>query len=714
MTDRKLVVSFGDGKPRPRNAQLAIITEVKHLSWGEVVRIFSASPPVSEDKASAGWYAFAEFNPVYRDGENFVARSALTLDYDRVTMADVRAVFDSLSDLEYLAYTTASHTKEAPRVRILVPFARPVGYDEFQAISRKIAARAGIELAARESHVPSQMMFMPTVTPGATFKATHHKGQWLDLDAVLAEYTDWTDRTQWPTRKDADGVHAAAEKQTPPDEKPGIIGEFCRAYDCYEAIEKFEIPYEPTGDSDRYTYTAGSRPEGVKIYDSGAKCHSHHDSDPAHGQNNSFDLVRLHRFGHLDTGKARELPVNERPSYLAMVEFARALPEIQSAAVEDTFQDLGELTPSESMPPEHKKGAAALARRISDVLKYKTKPRWLIADFIERGVIALMAGERGSFKSFISLDWAARIVKDIDIATNEAVYVVSAEGGDYDRRFRAWWKEFGDERPVESIPLYVVERRLNLNSKEGIELIRADCQRLGIRPVLFVLDTFSKLSAGLDENDNTQVKTFIGLLDNGLKRAETAFDATVLLVAHTGHSDKTRARGASALGADTDAEYIVARDERTGVVRLTRERFKASPELGPVAYKPDVIGLDYDDDNGKPVSSVVLRIVEDQEQADRPREPRGANQRRVWEVVQEMCMGGAEVRVSAVIQKAIEGMVKPTEEGKRDRRRELAQKALGELTDEGFVYLKQDGAVVALSRVVTTPETEFDDQPHLM
>ena len=31
----------------------------------------------------------------------------------------------------------------------------------------------------------------------------------------------------------------------------------------------------------RWTYVPGSRPEGVIVYDDGAKLHSHHDTDPA-------------------------------------------------------------------------------------------------------------------------------------------------------------------------------------------------------------------------------------------------------------------------------------------------------------------------------------------------------------------------------------------------------------------------------------------------
>ena len=215
-------------------------------------------------------------------------------------------------------------------------------------------------------------------------------------------------------------------------------------------------------------------------------------------------------------------------------------------------------------------------------------------------MIALIAGPRGAYKSFIALDW----VMCVAVVLRQAVYVVSGEGGDFDRRARAWLKINAPNAKWEGIPLYVVERRIDLNSKDNIELIRADCQKLGIKPVLFVLDTFSKLSGGLDENSNTEVKAFIGRLDNGLKRA---YDATVLLVSHTGHSDKGRARGASALEADTDAAYIVQRNDSLKIVGVSRQRFKASPELEPLYLKPEVISLGYKDQDGIDVTSLVMR-----------------------------------------------------------------------------------------------------------
>jgi putative DNA primase/helicase len=239
---RELVVSFGDGKPRPNNAQFAYITDVKRMAWPDVVAMFTREPPVSEDKSSAGWYAFAEFDPVYRDSDNFVARHALTFDFDHITKEQAKHIMDVYAGLEYVLYTTASHTKDKPRLRMIFPCLRPMTMDEFQAVSRMVASKAGIELASRETHTPAQMMYMPTKKPGGIFKAHNNGGDWVCPDRVLACYADWTDKKSWPHRQDADGVHAEGDNVSPL-EKDGIIGAFCRAFSITDAIDKFELPF---------------------------------------------------------------------------------------------------------------------------------------------------------------------------------------------------------------------------------------------------------------------------------------------------------------------------------------------------------------------------------------------------------------------------------------------------------------------------------------
>lgn len=675
-----LVISFGGAHP-------ATVTSTRRLSWEEYSALLLGEEPVqTPDKASRGWSCPVRFNPPYRDSENFVARYALTFDYDHVTPEQVEHIHRIYAGWEHIAYTTWSHTEEHPRWRLVFPLTRGVTYDEFQAVSRKIAARAGIELAARESHVPAQMMYLPTVQPDCARQERVVHGEWVDPDAVLAEYAVWTDRTEWPHRGDGDGVQALGQA-VDPTTKAGVIGAFCRAYSIHDAIDRWSLPYTEGAAPHRLSYADGSRPDGAIVYDNDTKLHSHHDTDPARGQHNAFDLVRLHLFGYLDDEDA-DLPITERASYKEMVSLALTQPAVVAEMAGVEFDSLPE-TP-EPEPSEEPKDAP-LARSLQDVLTNPTKPRWLIRDVLECRTIVLLAGPRGTYKSFLALDWAMRVAFE-----RKPVYVVSAEGGDFDRRAAAWMLHYAGGH-AEAPPLYVVERRLDLNSKAGVETIRQDCAKLRIKPCLFILDTFSKLSGGLDENSNSEVKSFIGLLDNGLKRT---FDATVLLVAHTGHSNQSRARGASALEADTEAAHIVTREAGTGVMLVSRERFKSSPELPPLVYSPKIVQLDRVDEDGLPITSVILETANPVSVAGRSKDLRkglGRYQKLIYDVLK---VGPRLMPVAAVLDAAEERI--PAPDFGRDRRRPKLMSALEKmLIDEvAFKY----GNQVSLARTIEEEE----------
>lgn len=237
------------------------------------------------------------------------------------------------------------------------------------------------------------------------------------------------------------------------------------------------------------------------------------------------------------------------------------------------------------------------ARHISEIIATPTRVRWLIRDELERGVIAIMAGKRGTFKSFVAQHWAMRIAQ-----AGEAVFIVSAEGAGFDRRARAWFMKHAKDANATDWPVYVVERRVDFNSDEAIEAVLEEIARLGIKPVLIIIDTLSKNSGRLDADNNAEMGQFIGRIDLKLRKP---LDCSVLIVAHTGHGDQTRARGASATEADTDSCYITSKSS-DGLVSVTRERFKDAPELPPLNYRVEVMDLGYTDEVGKPVTSCAL------------------------------------------------------------------------------------------------------------
>ena len=261
-----------------------------------------------------------------RKAENIANRSMLTLDMDEIKRPadEVWEDIKLLYNFACLVYSTHSHTPEAPRLRLIIPLARPVMGDEYQAIARKLAEHIGIDQFDDTTYEPHRLMYWPSTSRDAEYYFRVQDGPWLDPDEILTLYPDWQDVSYWPesSRQRARLVGQMA-RQEDPLTKGGIIGAFCRAYTIQEAIEKFlpEI-YIPTQHEDRYTYAKGSTFGGVVVYE-GKWTYSHHATDPASGLLcNAFDLVRIHKFGARDDDAKPDTPTNRLPSFLAMSDFA--------------------------------------------------------------------------------------------------------------------------------------------------------------------------------------------------------------------------------------------------------------------------------------------------------------------------------------------------------------------------------------------------------
>ena len=269
-----------------------------------------------------------------RKVEAVVNRSMLTLDVDNAETGFIER-FTTGCRYTAVLYTTHSHTPEAPRVRLLLPFTRDISPDEYVAIARYFAAEWGIDQFDECSYKVNQLMYWPTTPSNGEYICTEIEGGWLDPDEYLSAHPDWNDCSLLPTSSRESTVRESAKKpQEDPLTKPGVVGAFCRAYGIAEAIETFlSDVYAPSAVEGRYDYIPGEGCAGVVIYDD-KFVYSHHATDPASGKLvNAFDLVRLHRFGDGD----------EKQSYKDMADFAskdekvklRILAERQAEASEE-------------------------------------------------------------------------------------------------------------------------------------------------------------------------------------------------------------------------------------------------------------------------------------------------------------------------------------------------------------------------------------------
>lgn len=247
------------------------------------------------------------------------------------------------------------------------------------------------------------------------------------------------------------------------------------------------------------------------------------------------------------------------------------------------------------------RGARRLVLRpVSEIVSERRESVWLIHNVIEANVLAVLAGPRASFKSFVALDWSMRIA-----AAGNPVVILSGEGAGLGRRVEAWMLTHGNGKALDDLQLLALESVANLNADEEMTDLQAAVDEAGIRPALIVVDTFSKFSAGLDENSNQEVAEYLSKLTIGLRERYTS---TVLLVAHSGHGDAKRPRGASALMANPDAEYIIERPNPTAMtVAISRERFKDTASMAPLGYEAVEVELGRVDRYGEQVKSLVMK-----------------------------------------------------------------------------------------------------------
>lgn len=280
------------------------------------------------------------------------SRQIITLDLDFPPADLWESLTDSLEeDLMHAmcVYSTHKHCPDKPRLRLLMPLDREVSAEEYEAIARKIAEKVGMQYFDPSTFQPSRLMYWPSNSSDVVPVFKFQDLPILKADDVLAEYPDWTDMSYWP---EPDGMNAArkkqAEKQGDPLAKKGLVGAFCRAYTVPEAISAFlSDVYEETAKIDRYTFKAGSTAAGLVVYDGETFAFSNHSTDPASGQLcNAFDLVRIHKFGHLDEDADPTKTGTSLPSYKAMVEFAAADPgtrlEIARERQQEAAEEFGE------------------------------------------------------------------------------------------------------------------------------------------------------------------------------------------------------------------------------------------------------------------------------------------------------------------------------------------------------------------------------------
>ncbi|MBI1373919.1 MAG: AAA family ATPase [Phycisphaera sp.] len=260
-----------------------------------------------------------------------------------------------------------------------------------------------------------------------------------------------------------------------------------------------------------------------------------------------------------------------------------------------------ETMPIETPPPPSRRLKLTRADQIE-----MRPPDWLLRGMLERDTFALIFGDPGSGKSFLAIDWACRVAtgtpwRGHGVTGGPVVYVAGEGQQGFGRRIRAWSEHQGVS--LDGAPLFVAPAVAIPDPPQLGELAVAIDEALA-PPALIVLDTLARTFGGGDENSTQDMSRFVSACDAIRRR----YGCTILVVHHTGHADKSRARGAIALKAALDAEYRLAND--AGLL-LTATKMKDAETPPPLALELVTVDLpDLVDDYGNPVTSAAIEVID--------------------------------------------------------------------------------------------------------
>lgn len=251
---------------------------------------------------------------------NIIDRCAVVLDCDDAEPEAIEALCEVIRGLGVLSvvHSTYSSTPDAPRVRVVIPLASPVVPGDYVSLCRALMAHLSTVTWDESCAQAERAMYMPAKPEGGEYWAIRTDGPLMDGVEWLKKYAPA------PKARKTRGNVAKRDRKRRPESDAGIQGAFNRVYTIEDAIESYDLPYEPCRDG-RWTLYGSHTEGGLRLVeDREDLCISEHaNSDPAHFVDGNgsiraltaFELCAVHLYGE---GDDTSVPPRERASMQAM------------------------------------------------------------------------------------------------------------------------------------------------------------------------------------------------------------------------------------------------------------------------------------------------------------------------------------------------------------------------------------------------------------
>ena len=654
----------------------------------------------------------AKYRSNSRKTEALELRETVNIDIDKQEPEVYEAVLAAAKRTGYRLLHVGSSSNEVNGKRsgrLIFPLNRSVEpQQEFPAVSRKLAEKLGIESIDPVSHRVNQICYVPTRCSDAPEVFEEFDGPGLDADAVLAEYSNWKDSAEWPRAASEGSVFSDVSKLGDPRDRPGLIGAFNRRYDFVTAIETFDLPYTPTDDESRWTPHGATSSGGARLYpppnDSTyfAWMYNEHQHGLSPKRNiNSYDAVRLYKFGYLDVGLPDTTHPGELPSMHAMDAWIRValaddvMNDAQLTVPESEFSELPD-GPESSDPPKKE-----LRSRFKPVpvgeFSDGPEPEWIVDGVLPRSELAVIFGESGCGKSFFATDLSASVARGVpwqgrETKQGKVVYACGESPGGFRKRFKAYVHQHSLKLKDLDNYMFLIGNAPDLLKAEDVSQLCAHLRALG--PLaLIVIDTLARATPGANENSGEDM----GKALEHCKKIHQETGALIVLIHHCGKDPGRGARGWSGIRGAADTEIKVKKlGGKHRLATLTKQRDGEDGTLFGFELVSEVYGVDAKE---RVLSSLIVKPEGVTAAGPKAKPLTRLPQVRVWKALQEA--KGALLLDDLLTQVSANLLHDPK---KKDYRRQSTQRAVEQLAAKDLVQIR-DGIVSITGMAIA----EFED-----
>lgn len=363
--------------------------------------------------------------------------------------------------------------------------------------------------------------------------------------------------------------------------------------------------------------------------------------------------------------------------YLWREQCLKGKPKAQSrVASADDFDDVSEpAAPGASVKPPKKRRFEF--QQAAEYLN-RASVSWLVKRVLPKAEIGAMFGESGSGKSFLILDMAMAVAGGTpwmghEVAQGAVAYVCAEGAGGFTVRLKAYADHYLTD--LATLPIHVLGDAPSLLAADDVRDLIASLKALGPLQMV-IIDTLAQVTAGGNENSGEDMGQALG----HCKKISKAINSLVMLVAHSGKNAERGLRGWSGIKGALDVEILVERSDKYHSATITKMKDGAGEgDEYPFTLESVTVGQDEDGDD---VTSCIVKAGNLIPKSQRQGKPKGVWQQTVLQVAQTLTDLAGPPTVGELLASAVNEM--PHDEGKRDRRRNLATQAL-----EGLVAAKR-------------------------